>query len=170
MKVNILDAHDRKQHFITDQQQYIQQGIEDCLFKNPLSLALQDSSDYIYIFSHPRSGDESAVKRILWQPRLLRPKVQTNSMLFRVKSKTDLLEICWIIPPREMFGQYSKGKVTESDIVSWSINQFENHRQDLEQPFKDDVSEIKAKEIYLSLLKQQLSSKELAKGKLPVFL
>ena len=76
MKINRLEAHDRLLHFKNDQNSTIQQGAEDCLKKNPLSLALQDHSPYIYIFAHPRTADDGVNKRLLWQPRLTKPKAQ----------------------------------------------------------------------------------------------
>lgn len=151
MKVNILDAHDRKQHFIKDQQNTISQGVQDCLLKNPLSLALQEHSPYIYIFAHPRTDEDGVTKRMLWQPRLKRPKAQTNSYLFRANSKTDVLEICWMIPPREMFKQYDKGNMLECDLVAWSIAQFEHSRNILEAPLADDLSDERIKQIYISV-------------------
>ena len=115
MKLNRLEPHDRLLHFKKDQEANIFQGAEDCLKKNPDSLFFQARSSYIYIFAHPRTADDGLNKRMLWQPRLWKPKAQTNSYLFRVKSKTDIIEICWIIPPRELWGQYDKGKVTLTD-------------------------------------------------------
>lgn len=148
MKIDRLETHDRLKHFIRDQSASIAQGAEDCLKKNPLSLALQDKSPYIYIFAHPRTADDGITKRMLWQPRLSKPKAQTNSYLFRAISKTDEIEVCWIIPPRELWGQYQKGKVTESDIVTWSIEQFENNRAAMESPDAQDLSEERASQIY----------------------
>lgn len=147
MKLNILDTHERLQHLKYDQSNNIAQGASDCLLKNPLSLALQEKSPYIYIFAHPRTADDGSNKRMLWQPRLSIPKAQTNSYLFRAISKTDLLEVCWLLPPREMWKQYEKGKVTEDDLTSWSIHQFQFNRQELEKPHDDDMTEGQAKSI-----------------------
>ncbi len=154
MKLNRLETHDRYEHLIKDQGERVSQGASDCLQKNPLSLALQSRSSYIYIFGHPRTADDGTTKRLYWQPRLTKPSAQTNSYLFRAKSHLDLLEICWIIPPREMWKQYRKGNVTESAIVSWSISQFSNKRAELEKPFPDDVSEDMFKNIMIDIAKE----------------
>jgi hypothetical protein len=144
MKINPLDAHDRLAHLKQDQSDIIAQGASDCLLKNSLSLALQEKSDYIYIFAHPRTDEDGVTKRMLWQPRLSKPKAQTNSYLFRAQSKTDTMEIIWLLPPREMWKQYTKGMVTEDDLTLYSINMFKDKREDLEKAdikdYPEDVS------------------------------
>ena len=149
MKIERLETHDRLLHFHKDQALNISQGAEDCLKKNPLSVALQQRSPYIYIFAHPRTADDGVTKRMIWQPRLSRPKAQTNSYLFRAQSNTDNMEICWLLPPRETWDEYKKGKVTEREIVLWSIAQFLHNREDLEKPLSDDLSEEFSKSIYM---------------------
>ncbi len=151
MKVNKLEAHDRRQHFLEDQSKTIWQGADDCLNKNEDSLALQEKSPYIYIFAHPRTADDGVTKRLLWQPRLTKPKAQTNSYLFRAQSRTDIVEICWLIPPREMWKQYQKGNVCESDLTLWSIDQFINNREGLERPFPDDLSDEQVSRIWKNI-------------------
>lgn len=147
MKINRLETHDRYQHFIQDQSKGISQGCEDCLKKNDLSLKLQDLSPYIYIFAHPRTSDDGVTRRMLWQPRLTRPKAQTNSYLFRALSFTDTIEICWLLPPREEWNQFKKGNVTESEITQWSINQFRYNRAELEKNHEDDLSDHQIRNI-----------------------
>jgi len=49
MKVNILEAHDRLLHFKKDQEATINQGIEDCLKKNPDSLFI-NRDHHMFIF------------------------------------------------------------------------------------------------------------------------
>ncbi len=144
MKIDRLETHDRLLHFKKDQSTSIAQGVEDCLKVNSLSLALQDKSPYIYIFAHPRTADDGLTKVMYWQPRLSKPKAQTNSYLFRVPSKTDLIEICWMLPPREMKEQFEQGKVTENEIVNWSYQQFDFNRDTLEAPHPEDLPEEKA--------------------------
>lgn len=151
MKVNTLDAHDRLLHLQKDQSEIIAKGCEDCLKRNELSLAMQSRSPYIYIFAHPRTTDDGVNKRLLWQPRLTKPRAQTNSYLFRAISYTDIVEVCWIIPPIEMWNQYLKGNVTESRDVMWSIAQFQHNRKKLEEPFPDDCSEDRFKLIMLDI-------------------
>jgi hypothetical protein len=152
MKISRLETHDRLEHFIKDQSQNIWLGADECLKKNPDSLKLQEKSPYIYIFAHPRTADDGVSKRLLWQPRLTKPKAQTNSYLFRAESHTDNIEICWLLPPREMWDQYTEGKVCESNWAQWSIYQFQYKREELEKPFPDDLSEQQVKNIWLEIL------------------
>ncbi len=159
MKLNRLETHDRLQSLKMDQALNISQGADDCLKKNPLSLALQNHSPYIYIFAHPRTADDGFTKRMLWQPRLTKPKAQTNSYLFRAKSKTDVIEICWLLPPKEMWEQYEKGNITESEWVRWSINQFVCNCMEMEKPFPDDLSDERAKHIYATVIEEIESEK-----------
>ena len=154
MKIDRLETHDRLEHFVKDQSQTIWLGADECLKRNPDSLRLQEKSHYIYIFAHPRTADDGFTKRLLWQPRLTRPTPQTNSYLFRAQSNTDIIEICWLLPPREMWSEYEEGKVCESNWVKWSIDQFENNRKELEKPLVDDWTDEQARNIMLSILKE----------------
>ncbi len=154
MKLNILDTHSRLKHLIEDQSANIFQGADDCMKKNPLSLALQEKSPYIYIFAHPRTHDDGVNKRMLWQPRLSIPPVQTNSYLFRAISHSDIIETIWIIPEETMWNQYDKGKVTESNWAYWSIKQFKTNKNELEKPHPEDLPEDRQKAIMRSILEE----------------
>lgn len=148
MKLSRLETHDRLEYFIKDQQNLIAEGAAACLNINPDSLALQEESPYVYIFAHARTADDGLKKRMLWQPRLSKPEAQENSYLFRATSKTDILEICWTIPPRELWKQYKKGNVTENEYVIWSIDQFLNNKKQLEAPDPRDLNENLMKKIW----------------------
>ena len=154
MKLNRLETHDRLVHFKKDQNDTLQQGADDCLKKNPLSLAMQDKAPYIYLFAHPRTSDDGVTKRMIWQPRLTKPLAQTNSYLFRAISKSDIVEICWLIPDEKMWKQYEKGKVTENELVLWSIDQYMNYRADLERKDKDDLSDERVAKIYQEIARE----------------
>lgn len=163
MKVNRLESHDRLQYLMKDQSKIVQQGAEDCLKKNPLSLAYQDRSPYVYIFGHARTADNGIDKRLLWEPRLTKPLPQSNSYLFRAISKTETMEVCWVLPPHETWSQYKKGNVVESDIVSWSIFQYLNKREELGAPFPDDLADEKCKRILLDIAREM--EEDIAKRK-----
>lgn len=152
MKLNRLETHDRLLHFKKDQELNIFKGAEDCLKKNPDSIFYQEKSPYVYLFAHPRTADDGVNKRMLWQPRLTKPAPQTNSYLFRAKSHTDQIEVCWLLPSRELWAQYSKGKVTENEIVIWSIDQYINNRIELGQKHPEDLSEERASKILEDLI------------------
>jgi hypothetical protein len=152
MKLNVLDSHDRLLELKKSEAQTLGQGAEDCLKKNPLSLALQEKSPYIYMFAHPRTEADGNTKKMFWQPRLTKPQAQTNSYLFRAISKSDSIEICWMLPSRETWGQHKKGNIAENELVEWSINMFLNKKKELEEPHPDDLPEAKMKMIYYEVL------------------
>jgi hypothetical protein len=157
MKINRLEAHDRLGFFKEDQSVNVFKGAEDCLKENWLSLFLQEHSPYIYMYAHPRTL-ENGDKALYWQPRLSRPKSSTNAYLFKAKSKTDLIEVCWLIPPMEIWPQYVKGMLFEDPIITWSIDQFKTKKAKLDASEQDDLPEHRMREIYL-LLKADLESK-----------
>jgi hypothetical protein len=164
MKINRLEAHDRLLHLKQDQSINIAQGAEDCLKINPLSLAIQEKSPYIYLFAHPRTADDGVNKKMLWDPRLSIPEVQPNSYLFRAISKTDSLQICWLLPPKEMWAQYKYGNVTEHELVLWSIEMYNNNRAKLTEPHPDDMPEDSARQILRAVIdehRQHLRMKKL---------
>lgn len=166
MKINRLETHDRLQHFVKDQSANIFQGAEDCLKKNPDSLAIQEKSPYVYIFAHPRTDDDGVTKRMIWQPRLSIPEAQTNSYLFRALSHSDIIEIVWLLPPREMWSQYEKNKVTESNEVAWSINQFRYNKKELEKPHPEDMTEERARLILKAIVDEKLQDVRNKKNKI----
>jgi hypothetical protein len=86
--------------------------------------------------------------KLIWQPRLTKPSPQSNSMLFKVYSPGDQIRIIWMIPKREMWDEYKKKNLTESQIVVESIQLFENNPKLLASKEDDDLSEEKANEIY----------------------
>ncbi len=139
MKLNRLETHDRLLHFKKHQEANIYQGAEDCLKKNPDSLFFQDRSPYVYIFAHPRTDDDGVNKRMLWQPRLTKPLAQSNSYLFRAQSKSDIVEVCWILPPSELWSQYIGENVTGDKDICWYIDQFRFNREILQANDPDDL-------------------------------
>jgi hypothetical protein len=147
MKVNILEAHDRNQHFVKDQTNFVLQGLDECLKLNPLSIALQSYSPYVYVFAFPKTV-EAGVRKLFWQPRLQKPKAQENSYLFRVKSNSDEVEICWILPRKEMWSQFRKGNITDNEIIIWSINNFLHNRHVLDKEYPDDLNKESVEHIY----------------------
>lgn len=163
MKVSTLEAHDRLLHFKKDQEDIINQGIEDCLKRNPDSLFLQDRSPYIYIFGHPRTDDDGVTKRMLWQPRLKKPEAQTNSYLFRFLSHTDIAEPIWAIPPPEMWDQYKTGNVTEHEFVNYCIEMFRSNKSKLEAKDPEDLSEERGSSIWLELIDFKRKNKMMSK-------
>lgn len=141
MKVNILDAHDRYTKF-TNQNFNIGECCQDLIDKRPYG------DHAFYIFAHARTDEDGVTKRMIWQPRLTRPKAQTNSMLFKAYPGTDIVKIIWMIPVRELWNQFKQGLITENKIISESIYKFENKRSELEADDEDDLSNTEIDAIY----------------------
>ena len=170
IKINTLDAHDRHLHF-TKQTDSISECIQSIVTQRPYG-------NYpFYIFVHSRTvGMDEKISlfnddlyrsisdpdhkrlyqdlsdvpeaRIIWQPRLTKPLSQPNSMLFKAYPGSDNIKIIWMIPKKELWGQYDKGKVTESNETYISIQNFIHHRNELDAPEIDDLSDAEIYKIY----------------------
>lgn len=144
MKINRLDAHDRLEHF-TKQSFDIGECCQDLINKRPFG------DVPFYIFAHARTDDDGVTKRLIWQPRLTKPRAEENSMLFKAYPGKDLIKVIWMIPASEMWEQYTKGKLTENQTVSESIYDFMNNKKKLEAKEDDDLSDTQIDHIYREL-------------------
>ena len=173
MKVNILDAHDRYKHFVN-------QGFDIDLFIKNMTEKRPFGDHPFYIFGHGRTlgldekmdlfvtdhtlsmSNPSYIRkyqtmadvpetRLIWQPRLTKPKAADNSQLFKVYPGSDMVKTIWIIPKREFWPQYERGKVTESNIIQESIAAFLNSPEKLEAPEPDDLSDDAINAIYAQI-------------------
>jgi hypothetical protein len=142
IKIDRLETHDRLQHF-TSQNFSISECCQDLINQRPFG------NQPFYIFAHARTDtDNISIKRLIWQPRLSRPKPQTNSMLFKAYPGTDIVKIIWMLPARELWDTFKKGQMTENADIRESIDTFENNRQVLEKPEDDDLSDMEIDAIY----------------------
>lgn len=174
MKINRLDTHDRLLEF-QKQWETISQGVVDCIKNVPDAITFP-----FYIFAHPRTIDEEEKKsgvltgiflpssipstRMLYIPRITKPKVQTNSYLFMAYGKhSDMVKIIWLLPPCELWKQLKKGKMTSSQDACASIDNYLYARHRLEEPEKDgptpqnqlDFAKIFAYEAYKRKVNKQ---------------
>lgn len=144
MRLNILDAHDRLKE-LKKQDFDIGACCQDLINQRPFG-------DYpFYIFAHTRTDDDGVSKRMIWQPRLTKPKAESNSMLFKGYPGTDTIITYWILPPHEMWDQYEKGLLTENETVCNSIYDYKNNRAKLEKKEDDDLPDSKIDAIYRDL-------------------
>lgn len=141
MKINILDAHDRLQHF-KKQSFDIAECCQDLINKRPFG------DHPFYIFAHARTDEDGVTKRLIWQPRLTKPKADTNSMLFKAYPGSDMIKVIWMIPAPEMWKQFQKGNLTENKTVCDSIDMFLNQRYKLEAKEDDDLNDDQINAIY----------------------
>lgn len=144
MKLNILDAHDRFKKF-TNQGFDIGECCQNLIDQRPYG------DHPFYIFAHTRTEDDAATKRLIWQPRLTKPSPQTNSMLFKATPGTDVIRVIWMIPARELWGNFAKSMLTENKLISESIHDFQFNRERLEAKELDDLSEEAINRIYLEI-------------------
>jgi hypothetical protein len=158
MKITRTDAHDRFS-FYQKQDFDIAACCQNLIDKRPFG-------DYpFYIFAHARtlgldekiklysSGkyatlDQVPEKTIIWQPRLTKPKAQTNSMLFKAYPGSDNIKVIWVIPPKELWEQFKKGNMTENETICISIHDFEHNRDQLEAKEYDDLPDETIDRIY----------------------
>jgi hypothetical protein len=161
MKIKLLDAHDRFDHF-TKQNFGIGTCCQNLIDKRPFG------EHPFYIFSHARTLgmderiklwltgrykkiEDTPEKFIIWQPRLTKPKAQTNSMLFKAYPGTDNVKTIWIIPAPELWEQFKKGLLTGNETVWNSISQYKSNRESLESPEPDDLNDDQIDKIYQEL-------------------
>jgi len=174
MKIKLLESHDRLLEFVK-QSDYIEKGCQDCINNRP-----EEFLNYpFYIFAHKRQIpldekiiifnqdlknsilDLSYVRqynrienvpevRFIWSPRLTKPKAQSNSLLFKVYPPEQVRPI-WIIPEKELWGQYKKGNLIENELITDSIYYFNNYREKLEVKEEDDLSDEKINDIYRAI-------------------
>jgi len=152
MKVNFLETHDRLEHF-KKQNFSISECCEDLIKQRPFG------DRPFYIFAHGRTDDDGVTKRLIWQPRLTKPKAQTNSMLFRATPGTDIIIVIWILPPRELWEAYQRGMMMEDSTVIESIKAFLYDRASLERPEPDDPDDETVKQIYMEISKDAQRNK-----------
>lgn len=167
MKIDRLETHDRLLSF-QKQSDYISQGCQDCINKRPTEFGNLP----FYIFAHKReialderyslyatgqfkTLDEIPTHRMIWVPRLKKPNSQTNSMLFKYYPSSDTIKIVWMIPERETWDQFAKGKITENNLVSESIHWFKNDKKKLEADEEDDLSDEECHRIYSEIARNK---------------
>ncbi len=143
MKVNRLEAHDRFKHF-QNQWETISQGCMECIKNVPESI-----KSPFYVFAHPRTieadekldlflrgFDKSKIPstRLIWGPRITKPKAQTNSYLFLANKNSDIVKVIWLLPAEETWEQYGPDKMTANEDVWNSIQNFKHAKEALEAP------------------------------------
>lgn len=176
ININRSETHDRLLQF-KQQEDYISKGCQECIDQRPEEFTMP-----FYIFAHQRTIEtderysifnqdifyeinfpgyirkyksfaEVPTARLIWAPRLTKPTPQSNSMLFKYYPEEDQIKILWIIPARELWDQFMKGKLTESEIVVNSIHDFQFDREKMAAPEADDISEERVKAIYEDIKK-----------------
>lgn len=143
------DVHERYNNLKQTYASSIEQMVQKIVSEEPFG------KQAFYIFAHRRTNVTEGKQRLIWQPRLLKPSAQDNSMLFRVNPREpDNVEVIWIIPDESHWNNYSqKGKkalvgTIDNPLISDSIHDFKHNRKKLEAPHPDDPSGERAAAIY----------------------
>lgn len=144
MKVNLLETDDRFLHFRN------QDFGADAQAKKIVDAKPFGDNPY-YIFVHTRQTDTTLDHRVIWQPRMLKPVPQLNSMLFRVPRNSTAYEVIWVIPPVEIWPEFDRGMIHANDVVQTSIYLFTKRFHDLSMPFPDDLTGEEAQNVMFEM-------------------
>ena len=108
-----------------------------------------------YIFTFPkRTDDLIGVKTIYHQPRLTKPDPMPGTTLIKVNpNREDEIRIIWILPGKESFNMYKKGKRFSDPIVYDSIQAYLKNPDLLTKPEPDDLTEDEIKDAYREKVK-----------------
>jgi hypothetical protein len=160
--IDRLETHDRLIDFKKKNQDSIEERINKMIVENPFDglpfyifahkRTLTDAERLLHFQTHQYTIQNIPSHKIVWQPRLQKPKAQTNSMLFKVDpSFPDQVKVIWILPDRDQWDASRKGTMFQDPTVVESIEAFDNDRQSLERPEPDDPTDEKARAIYKKL-------------------
>lgn len=140
MKLNPLDAHDRFS-FLKEQSFDIGECCQDLLNKKPYG------DIPFYAFVHTRTEDDGVTQRVIWQPRLTKPKASPNTMLFKLY-QPDIVKVLWMIPKPELWKSFERGKMTENQTIAESIYKFRTAKEELEKREDDDLTDEQVDKVY----------------------
>lgn len=172
MKINRLETHDRLLEF-QKQWQTISQGCQECIRNVP-----EEITSPFYVFAHGRTvGEDEKIAllydhygnpsfnmpslRLIWSPRITKPKAQPNSFLFMAQKSSDVIKIIWLLPRPEMWEMFEPGKMTHNPDIWTSILNYKNHREKLNEPEPDGPTaydEDKFRRIYAALAQVKRSN------------
>lgn len=144
MKVNLLETDDRFLHF--KRQDF---GADEQAKKIMDAKPFGDNPYYIFV--HSRQTDTTLDHRVIWQPRMLKPVPQLNSMLFRVPRGASAFDVIWIIPPVEIWHEFDKGNIHQNEVINLSIYMFQKRFLELSQPFPDDLTGQEAQDVMFEM-------------------
>jgi hypothetical protein len=161
ISINRLETHDRLLDFKKKNVDSISQQIHKMVMERPFE------DEPFYIFAHKKTVDmhdqllyiqagypvdKIPTHRLVWQPRLQKPKAETNTMLFKVDpAYPDQVKVIWILPDPSQWEAYKKGQMCQDPTVIESIHDYENDKAALEAPEPDDLTDERARVIYQRL-------------------
>src|SRR5215831_3730162 len=126
MKLNRLDTHDRLTQF-TKQNFDIGECCQDLIDKRPFG------EHPFYIYAHPRTEDDGVNKRMIWQPRLTKPKASPNSMLFKAYPGKNTIKIISMLPAGASREQLMKGHNMNNATSPSTMSSYIHKRKRLQE-------------------------------------
>ncbi len=147
MKIDRLETHDRFKQY-QNQWDSIVQGCLDCIsgvpeaFKGPFyvfahtrTVENDERSDLVLKWGYQKEKTPNV--RLIWQPRITKPKAEPNSYLFLARKGSDEIQTIWILPKQELWDNFEPGKMMENEDIWTSILNYRFNRKRLEAPEPD---------------------------------
>lgn len=148
MKVDFLETHDRLLHFKSDWES-ISQAVADCIHNVPDEIKMPfyvyghsrqiglDERFNLYFQGHWQKMEDVPSERLIWMPRISKPLAEPNTYLFKAQKGTDLVEVEWILPKRELWDQYAPDNMNHNDVIWTSIQNYHHARAEMEKPDRE---------------------------------
>lgn len=157
MKIDLHETHDRLKD-VKNQWEVISKGCMDCIRNVPDAVTFP-----FYVFAHPRtieldekldlvrSGfikkrEDMPSVRMIWSPRITKPKAESNSYLFLARKNSDQIRVIWMLPRKEDWNNYAPGQLMHHEDSWISIQNFIHCKEKLEAPEKDGPTEANVRE------------------------
>lgn len=154
MTLDRLETHDRLQELQKDSD-FVSKGCYECINKRPK----QYKNYPFYIWAHARTAENGYDKHLIWMPRLNKPPVDSNSMLFRCYPP-ETIKTLWLIPDERLFSQYSPVNMMHDPVIWDSIQKFMNNKKALMEPEPDDLPKEVIMKIMMEIRAEYIAKKE----------
>jgi len=152
--IDVLDAHDRNEHFIK-QDFNINECVDSLLKQQPFG------KYPFYAFVHTRTHEDGVFKkRLIWQPRLSKPQSAPNTMLFKLFPESGEVQVIWILPDDRLWNQFAPRMIGYNETIWISIQNFKHHRAELDRKDPNDLSDEKIDQIYRELSHEAKKNKK----------
>jgi hypothetical protein len=152
VNLNRFEVHDRLLDF-NKQAQHIYIGCMQCIQNVP-----EDIKFPFYVHAHSRQIDmaeklsiiedptipfelKKVDERLIWMPRITKPKAEPNSYLFLVTKRPEQIRVIWLLPKPELWKQMAPGMISHHPDVWTSIQNYLKYRKKLEENDIDGPSE-----------------------------
>jgi len=166
MKIDRLETHDRLLSYQKEHEN-ISHGVQECIRNVPETVSFP-----FYVYGHGRTvgydekvsilqagAEKTPSNRLIWMPVITKPRPAPNTYLFLCSKNTDLVQIIWILPKRELWEQYAPGKMFHNEVAWDSIQTFLNAKHKLEEKDKDGPTESHQQEWRRIIISEAMKKK-----------